>query len=128
MMWKGNLQPANQVSEQGVTALQDLLSGLILYYQTHMFEQTFKNIDDILYKDSGADSELDFIVTPTNHCNIAREEEVLRQIAFFFVHGTFDELPAKWREACSRNAPALGRKLIARPERRFRFRSGKGAR
>lgn len=70
----------------------------------------------------------DFIVTPTNHCNIAREEEVLRQIAFFFVHGTFDELPAKWREACSRNAPALGRKLIARPERRFRFRSGKGAR
>ena len=61
----------------------------------HMLEQTFKNIDDILYKDSGADSELDFIVTPTNHCNIAREEEVLRQIAFFFVHGTFDELPAK---------------------------------
>ncbi len=29
---------------------------------THpMFEQTFKNIDDILYKDSGADSELDYI-------------------------------------------------------------------
>lgn len=26
-----------------------------------MFEQTFKNIDDILYKDSGADSELDYI-------------------------------------------------------------------
>ncbi|MBN4072960.1 N-6 DNA methylase [Crocinitomix catalasitica] len=25
------------------------------------FEQTFKNIDDILYKDSGADSELDYI-------------------------------------------------------------------
>jgi len=24
-----------------------------------MFEQTFKNIDDILYKDPGADSELD---------------------------------------------------------------------
>ena len=24
-----------------------------------MFEQTFKNIDDILYKDAGADSELD---------------------------------------------------------------------
>ncbi len=24
-----------------------------------MFEQTFKNIDDILFKDSGADSELD---------------------------------------------------------------------
>jgi type I restriction enzyme M protein len=23
-----------------------------------MFEQTFKNIDDILYKDAGADSEL----------------------------------------------------------------------
>ncbi|WP_353334137.1 hypothetical protein [Bacteroides sedimenti] len=26
-----------------------------------MFEQTFKNIDDILYKDSGANSELDYI-------------------------------------------------------------------
>ncbi|HRN46898.1 MAG TPA: hypothetical protein PK110_08230 [Niabella sp.] len=26
-----------------------------------MFEQTFKNIDDILYKDAGADRELDFI-------------------------------------------------------------------
>lgn len=26
-----------------------------------MFEQTFKNIDDILWKDSGADSELDYI-------------------------------------------------------------------
>lgn len=26
-----------------------------------MFEQTFKNIDDLLYKDSGADSELDYI-------------------------------------------------------------------
>ena len=26
-----------------------------------MFEQTFKNIDDILFKDSGADSELDYI-------------------------------------------------------------------
>ncbi len=26
-----------------------------------MFERTFKNIDDILYKDSGADSELDYI-------------------------------------------------------------------
>ena len=25
------------------------------------FEQTFKNIDDLLYKDSGADSELDYI-------------------------------------------------------------------
>ena len=70
----------------------------------------------------------DFIVTPTNHCTIAREEEVLRQIAFFLVHGTFDELPEKWRKASSRNSPALGRKLIARPERRFRFRSGKGAR
>jgi type I restriction enzyme M protein len=29
--------------------------------QHTMFEQTFKNIDDILYKDSGADSELDYI-------------------------------------------------------------------
>ncbi len=27
----------------------------------YMFEQTFKNIDDLLYKDSGADSELDYI-------------------------------------------------------------------
>ena len=26
-----------------------------------MFEQTFKNIDDILYKDAGADSEMDYI-------------------------------------------------------------------
>ena len=26
-----------------------------------MFEQTFKNIDDILFKDAGADSELDYI-------------------------------------------------------------------
>lgn len=26
-----------------------------------MFEQTFRNIDDIFYKDSGADSELDYI-------------------------------------------------------------------
>ena len=26
-----------------------------------MFEQIFKNIDDIIYKDSGADSELDYI-------------------------------------------------------------------
>ena len=26
-----------------------------------MFEQTFKNIDDILYKDAGADSELDYV-------------------------------------------------------------------
>lgn len=26
-----------------------------------MFEQTFKNIDDLLYKDAGADSELDYI-------------------------------------------------------------------
>lgn len=25
------------------------------------FEQTFKNIDDLLYKDSGADSEIDYI-------------------------------------------------------------------
>ena len=25
-----------------------------------MFEQVFKNIDDILYKDPGADSELDY--------------------------------------------------------------------
>lgn len=25
------------------------------------FSQTFKNIDDILYKDSGADSEIDYI-------------------------------------------------------------------
>ncbi|SCY87866.1 type I restriction enzyme M protein [Flavobacterium caeni] len=33
---------------------------LVHYYNT-MFEQTFKNIDDILYKDAGADSELDYI-------------------------------------------------------------------
>ena len=26
-----------------------------------MFEQIFKNIDDLLYKDAGADSELDYI-------------------------------------------------------------------
>ena len=26
-----------------------------------MFEQTFKNIDDILFKDAGSDSELDYI-------------------------------------------------------------------
>ena len=26
-----------------------------------MFEQTFKNIDDILYKDAGNDSELDYV-------------------------------------------------------------------
>ena len=26
-----------------------------------MFEKSFKNIDNILYKDSGADSELDYI-------------------------------------------------------------------
>ena len=26
-----------------------------------MFEQVFKNIDDILFKDAGADSELDYI-------------------------------------------------------------------
>lgn len=26
-----------------------------------MFQQTFKNIDDILYKDAGSDSELDYI-------------------------------------------------------------------
>ena len=26
-----------------------------------MFEQTFENIDDILYKDASADSELDYI-------------------------------------------------------------------
>ena len=26
-----------------------------------MFEQTFKNIDDILYKDASRDSELDFV-------------------------------------------------------------------
>ncbi len=26
-----------------------------------MFENTFKNIDDLLYKDAGADSELDYI-------------------------------------------------------------------
>ena len=26
-----------------------------------MFEQTFKNIDDILYKDAGSDSELDYV-------------------------------------------------------------------
>ncbi len=26
-----------------------------------MFEQTFKNIDDVLFKDVGADSELDYI-------------------------------------------------------------------
>ena len=26
-----------------------------------MFEQTFKNIDDLLYKDAGSDSELDYI-------------------------------------------------------------------
>lgn len=26
-----------------------------------MFEQTFKNIDDVLWKDVGADSELDYI-------------------------------------------------------------------
>lgn len=32
-----------------------------LKYSLGMFEQTFKNIDDILYKDSGADSELDYI-------------------------------------------------------------------
>ena len=29
--------------------------------QHTLFEQTFKNIDDILYKDAGADSELDYI-------------------------------------------------------------------
>ena len=26
-----------------------------------MFEKTFKNIDDILYKDAGSDSELDYV-------------------------------------------------------------------
>ena len=26
-----------------------------------MFEQVFKNIDDIFYKDPGADSELDYV-------------------------------------------------------------------
>ena len=26
-----------------------------------MFEQTFKNIDDILYKDAGCGSELDYV-------------------------------------------------------------------
>jgi len=35
-----------------------------------MFEQTFKNIDDILFKDSGADSELDYIESsPKNPTN-----------------------------------------------------------
>ena len=27
-----------------------------------MFEQTFKNIDDILHKDAGCGSELDYVV------------------------------------------------------------------
>ena len=30
-------------------------------YFGRMFEQVFKNIDDILFKDAGADSELDYI-------------------------------------------------------------------
>jgi type I restriction enzyme M protein len=29
-----------------------------------MFEQTFKNIDEILHKDSGTDSELNYIGKP----------------------------------------------------------------
>jgi hypothetical protein len=28
--------------------------------ETHVFEQTFKNIDDILHKDAGCTSELDY--------------------------------------------------------------------
>jgi type I restriction enzyme M protein len=29
-----------------------------------MFEQTFKNIDDILHKDAGCGSELDYVEQP----------------------------------------------------------------
>jgi len=34
---------------------------ILLSIHPYMFEQTFKNIDDILFKDAGADSELDYI-------------------------------------------------------------------
>ena len=47
-----------------------------------MFENTFKNIDDILYKDAGADSELDYIgqtswVLFLRHFGLAAGQHVL---------------------------------------------------
>lgn len=34
-----------------------------------MFEQTFKNIDDILHKDAGCGSELDYLERPLGLCS-----------------------------------------------------------
>jgi type I restriction enzyme M protein len=33
-----------------------------------MFEQTFKNIDDILQRDAGCGSELDYVGKPLGFC------------------------------------------------------------
>ena len=33
-----------------------------------MFEQSFKNIDDILHKDAGCGSELDYVEQTSNGC------------------------------------------------------------
>src|SRR4030065_357499 len=44
------------VGATGRSPLQSKLTGVII-----LFEQTFKNIDDILHKDAGCSSELDYV-------------------------------------------------------------------
>ena len=43
-----------------MAALLVLLTVLLSSVLTAMFEQTFKNIDDVLWKEAGCSSELDY--------------------------------------------------------------------
>ncbi len=67
-----------------------------------MFEQTFKNIDDILYKDAGADSELNYIgqTSELKYMQIADAKKELGSIANI-------------RESFVRFQPMLYKKVLA---------------
>jgi hypothetical protein len=81
--------------------------------------------DGVVAVESGKiDGMRDFLVTPTTHCTITREKEVLRQIAFFLVHNRFDELPEAWQEAQPRSETSKANPA-ARATRRIRFRFGR---
>jgi len=73
-----------------------------------MFEQTFRNIDDILYKDSGADSELDYI-GQTNWVMFLRYLDALENDK-----RDDAELQATYRRNIVDLAPTLYAKEIAR--------------
>jgi hypothetical protein len=68
-----------------------------------MFEQTFKNIDDILYKDAGCSSELDYTEQTSWMLFLKYLDDLLK---YYALAATFRRIPQsaiwRWQLQCNR--------------------------